>query len=333
MTTPDPHTNNPCDLVPHLVPDLVPDDSGAHVETTSSPVPSSSIGDEVSEPPPPRPTTSSPSRDDHPQKHPVEEASNPMPERRVCEPQAGGLEDLIRGIHTRHQVLPDRGGSADIDALRVEVDRLGALLDQRDAIAANRNALALKLADARAEAVAMRERGDRWQHSWLDATANLATVTAAAHHPHKGPDDTDASMLLAAAKRLDGGFEPGGSHTKQTVARVLRAVAGLLPGEASAAGELHDQPHQQHDRGEASQADGQDDQQFGALGVADEGVHGASVGAAPSAGPGIGDVPDPRFAGSWVNPPGRVPPDLPVATGFTSTSESCPVCADIKGGA
>lgn len=60
------------------------------------------------------------------------------------------------------------------------------------------------------------------------ADARLERVTAATRHPHKGPNDTDASMLLAAATRLEGGYEPGGSHTKQTVARVLRAVAALI---------------------------------------------------------------------------------------------------------
>lgn len=56
----------------------------------------------------------------------------------------------------------------------------------------------------------------------------LAALAEAARHPHKGPNDTDTSMLLAAAQRLDGGYEPGGSHTRQTVARVLRAVVDLL---------------------------------------------------------------------------------------------------------
>lgn len=56
----------------------------------------------------------------------------------------------------------------------------------------------------------------------------IAVLGAAARHPHKGPDDTDASMLLAAAKRLRGGYEPGGSWTKQTVAKVLETVASLI---------------------------------------------------------------------------------------------------------
>ena len=56
-------------------------------------------------------------------------------------------------------------------------------------------------------------------------------IAEAARHPHKGPHDTDASMLREAAKRLDGGYEAGGSNTRQTVARVLRVVADLI-GEA-----------------------------------------------------------------------------------------------------
>lgn len=59
----------------------------------------------------------------------------------------------------------------------------------------------------------------------------IGLLRAAARHPHKGPDDTDASMLQAAAKRLRGGFEPGGSWTKQTVARVIELVAALIDEE------------------------------------------------------------------------------------------------------
>jgi hypothetical protein len=56
----------------------------------------------------------------------------------------------------------------------------------------------------------------------------LASLRFSARHPHKGPNDTDQSMLLAAASRLDGGHDCGGSHTRQTVARVLRAVVSAL---------------------------------------------------------------------------------------------------------
>lgn len=57
-------------------------------------------------------------------------------------------------------------------------------------------------------------------------------LRAAARHPHKGPNDTDWSMLRAAATRLDGGYEAGGSNTRQTVARVCRAVADILDAAA-----------------------------------------------------------------------------------------------------
>lgn len=60
--------------------------------------------------------------------------------------------------------------------------------------------------------------------------AAVARVKAAAAHPFKGPDDTDASMLREASKRLRGGYELGGSNTKQTVANVLDAVAAAIEG-------------------------------------------------------------------------------------------------------
>lgn len=56
----------------------------------------------------------------------------------------------------------------------------------------------------------------------------VAALADAAKHPHKGPNDTDASMLKQAAKRIAGGCEAGGSNTKQTVSNVLLAVAALL---------------------------------------------------------------------------------------------------------
>ena len=56
----------------------------------------------------------------------------------------------------------------------------------------------------------------------------LDALRAAARHPHKGPNDTDASMLQAAARRLRDGFEPGGSWTKRTVAEVIETVAVLI---------------------------------------------------------------------------------------------------------
>lgn len=57
--------------------------------------------------------------------------------------------------------------------------------------------------------------------------AALNRVREAMRHPHKGPNDTDVSMLLEAAKRLDGGYQVGGSNTQATVAAVLRAAAAL----------------------------------------------------------------------------------------------------------
>lgn len=67
----------------------------------------------------------------------------------------------------------------------------------------------------------------------MTTTPRIATsiedLIEAAKHPHMGPDDTDASMLRAAAKRIEGGYEAGGSNTKRTVVAVLRAVADLLP--------------------------------------------------------------------------------------------------------
>lgn len=59
----------------------------------------------------------------------------------------------------------------------------------------------------------------------------IGLLRAAARHPYKGPNDTDASMLQSAAKRLRGGFEAGGSNTKQTVARVIELVASLIEEE------------------------------------------------------------------------------------------------------
>lgn len=60
----------------------------------------------------------------------------------------------------------------------------------------------------------------------------ISVLRAAARHPHKGPRDTDASMLRAAAKRLRAGYEPGGSWTKQTVAKVIETVAALIEEDA-----------------------------------------------------------------------------------------------------
>lgn len=75
------------------------------------------------------------------------------------------------------------------------------------------------MADEKAEPDIDRERG----HEEV-----ISLLRAAARHPHKGPNDTDASMLQAAASRLRRGYEAGGSNTKQTVARVIELVAALI---------------------------------------------------------------------------------------------------------
>lgn len=59
----------------------------------------------------------------------------------------------------------------------------------------------------------------------------IGVLRAAARHPHKGPRDTDVSMLREASRRLRGGYEPGGSWTKLTVARVIETVASLIEEE------------------------------------------------------------------------------------------------------
>jgi hypothetical protein len=56
----------------------------------------------------------------------------------------------------------------------------------------------------------------------------IGVLRAAARHPHKGPNDSDASMLREAAKRAAGGFPVGGSWTQATSAKVLRLVADLI---------------------------------------------------------------------------------------------------------
>lgn len=56
----------------------------------------------------------------------------------------------------------------------------------------------------------------------------IGVLRAAARHPYKGRNDTDASMLREAAKRAAGGFPVGGSWTQQTTAKVLRLVADLI---------------------------------------------------------------------------------------------------------
>lgn len=59
MTSPDHPTQHPTTVRPQLRPDFVPKGPPGNAESTSSPVPISSIGDEVAQPARPRPTTSS----------------------------------------------------------------------------------------------------------------------------------------------------------------------------------------------------------------------------------------------------------------------------------
>lgn len=69
----------------------------------------------------------------------------------------------------------------------------------------------------------------------------IGVLRAAARHPHKGPNDTDATMLREAAQRAAGGFPVGGSWTQSTTAKVLRLVADLIeqtPPEATEGGAL-----------------------------------------------------------------------------------------------
>lgn len=201
MTT----STDPNDLVPHLVPDLVPGADGATSETTSSPVPSSSIGDEVGEPPPPRPTTSSQTQDDHPQEHPVTTVSNPMRSDDNAVPHTAGLEDLIEGIRATW-------GPFARDAEQV----IDALLGQRDAIAANRNALALKLANLRAEHVRLR--------AGLEA---LAGVTR---------DDRMRSALLALlAPKSETASEDGCPFNKAECDPLVNGCDGECDGPATEA--------------------------------------------------------------------------------------------------
>lgn len=67
----------------------------------------------------------------------------------------------------------------------------------------------------------------RWEERALEAERVLAAVRSAAVVTFKGPNDSDADYLRAAAKRLEGDFKPGGSNVTAAVVRTLRAVADL----------------------------------------------------------------------------------------------------------
>lgn len=83
------------------------------------------------------------------------------------------------------------------------------------------------------EAARLKEHVGRLEDARQTDTEAVHRLAEAARHPHKGPDDTDASMLREAAKRAATGYVVGGSNTSATVAKVLRACADLID-EASA---------------------------------------------------------------------------------------------------
>jgi len=48
---------------------------------------------------------------------------------------------------------------------------------------------------------------------------------------HKGPHDTDRSMLLRAADNLDQGYPAGGQHVSAAIAELIRSAAHAEAGE------------------------------------------------------------------------------------------------------
>lgn len=70
----------------------------------------------------------------------------------------------------------------------------------------------------------------------LDGTVTIPAPTVA----HKGPHDTDASMVRNAADRLAAGYPPGGSNLTHAVVTVLRDVADAHDGRP--VGERSGQP-------------------------------------------------------------------------------------------
>lgn len=77
MTTPEHSTNHPHECVPHCVPHCVPEAARAPRETSASPVPSSSIGDALSEPSPLRPNDRVPPTQVTPQATATESVAEP----------------------------------------------------------------------------------------------------------------------------------------------------------------------------------------------------------------------------------------------------------------
>jgi hypothetical protein len=58
--------------------------------------------------------------------------------------------------------------------------------------------------------------------------AHFARLRVAAVVAHKGPHDSDATMLRAAAVNLTRGYEIGGSNVKRAVSSVLSEVASII---------------------------------------------------------------------------------------------------------
>lgn len=167
-----------------------------------------------------------------------------------------GPQGSAKSGHPRRVPRVARCGHEDWDTDRANAAHIArmdpaftlALLDDRDAHKARADAAEaevkrLRLAKGPAlfdeMMTAVLARAEAAEAQVADLTATVARVKAAAQHPHKGPDDTDASMLRAAAKRLRDGYEPGGSWTKQTVAKVCEVVAAALEGSSEPATITH----------------------------------------------------------------------------------------------
>lgn len=73
---------------------------------------------------------------------------------------------------------------------------------------------------------------DRYPHEDTVAGAVLSALKASGYAvvkvpavAHKGPHDTDASMYVEAARRLDDGYGIGGGNLTRAVAKLLRLVS------------------------------------------------------------------------------------------------------------
>jgi len=74
----------------------------------------------------------------------------------------------------------------------------------------------------------MREQVEDALRRALEAEESLRRIRAAAVVAHKGPHDSDASMLHGASKNLDHGYELGGGNLTRVVSRLLSVVADVL---------------------------------------------------------------------------------------------------------